>query len=85
MLQACMDQEREVQTGVLHEVQRCNVGHGQGNDQEGRGGRQMKAIKDKNYRLAVAQVLKFTSSVTRMGADHQRFQEAIYNWRDAKD
>ena len=44
----------------------------------------IKAIKDKNYGLAVAQVLKFTSSVTTMGVDHRRFEEAICNWRQAK-
>ena len=38
----------------------------------------IKAIEEKNYGLAVAQVLKFASSVTGMGANHHRFVDGIY-------
>ena len=44
----------------------------------------MKTIAAKEYGLAVAQVLKFASSVTRMGANHHRFVNGIYSWRDKK-
>ena len=30
-------------------------------------------------------MLKFASNATRMGTDHQRFEERIYNWRDIKE
>ena len=35
----------------------------------------MKAIEEKNYGLAVAQALKFASSVTRIGSNPDRFAE----------
>ena len=45
----------------------------------------MKAIQEKNYGLAVAQVLKFASSVTRMGSNPDRYVDGIYKWRDKKE
>ena len=44
----------------------------------------MKAIEEKNYRLAWAQVLNIASSVTRIGADHSRSVDGIYKCKDYK-
>ena len=44
----------------------------------------MRMIENEQYGEAVAQVLKYASSVTRQGSNPSRFVERIYDWRDSK-
>ena len=46
------------------------------------GSQGMIAMQEKRYGEAVAQVLKYASTITRQGANPKRFVEGIHAWRD---
>ena len=45
----------------------------------------MMAVKQQQYGVAIAQILKYASSVTRKGSCPERFVEGIHKWRSAWD